>query len=161
VALAPAAMVRWHWTYPHRGGGPPVDAKIAELIGWRMARENPGWGYKRIQGELLGLGYRVWASTVQRVLRRLRIPPAPQSSGDMWRQFLRTQGATTLACDFFHVDCAVTLRRVYGPAGRPVQRTVEIGGQVRSWQLIPREPWCPDLTSSSSTPSLKTWRATR
>jgi hypothetical protein len=67
----------------------------------------------------------------------------------------------TLAYDFFHVDCAVTLRRVYGPAGRPVQRTVEIGGQVRSWQLIPREPWCPDLTGSSSTPSLKTWRATR
>jgi hypothetical protein len=132
-------MVRWHWTYPHRGGGPPVDAKIAELIGW-MARENPGLGYKRIQGELLGLGYRVWASTVQRVLRRLRIPPAPQSSGDTWRQFLRTRGATTLAYDFFHVDCAVTLRRVYGPAGRPVQRTEEIGGQVRSWQLIPREP---------------------
>jgi putative transposase len=43
----------------------------------------------------------------------LRIPPAPQSSGDTWRQFLRTQDATTLACDFFHVDCPATLRRVY------------------------------------------------
>jgi putative transposase len=47
------------------------------------------------------------------VLRRLRIPPAPQRGRSSWRQFLRTQAATTLACDFFHVDCAVTLRRVY------------------------------------------------
>ena len=105
-------LVRWRWTYPRRGGRPPVDARIAVLIE-QMARENPGWGYKRIQGELLGLGYRVGASTVRRVLKRLRIPPAPQRSRSTWRQFLRTQAATMLACDFFHVDCAVTLRRLY------------------------------------------------
>ncbi len=105
-------LVRWHWTYPHRGGRPPVDAKLAMLIE-QMARENPGWGYKRIQGELLGLGYRVSASTVRRILKRLRIRPAPQRSRSTWRQFLRTQAFTMLACDFFHVDCAVTLRRVY------------------------------------------------
>jgi putative transposase len=105
-------VVRWHWTYPRRSGRPPVDAKLAALIE-QMARENPGWGYKRIQGELLGLGIRVGASTVRRVLRRLQIPPASQRTRSTWRQFLRTQASTMLACDFFHVDCAVTLRRVY------------------------------------------------
>ena len=105
-------MVRWHWTYPHCGGRPPVDVKVAVLIE-QMARDNPGWGYKRIQGELLGLGYQVGASTVRRILKRLRIPPAPRRARTTWRQFLSTQAATMLACDFFHVDCAVTLRRVY------------------------------------------------
>src|SRR6266480_3480184 len=105
-------LVRWRWTYPHRGGRPPVDPRIAALIE-QMARENPGWGYKRIQGELLGLGIRVGASTVRRVLKRLGIPPAPHRSRSTWRQFLRTQASTMLACDFFHVDCAVTLQRVY------------------------------------------------
>ncbi len=69
-------LVRWRWTYPPKGGRPQVDGKLAALIG-QMARENPGWGYKRIQGELLGLGYRVGASTVRRVLRRLP-DPAPR-----------------------------------------------------------------------------------
>jgi putative transposase len=89
-----------------------VDPQVAALIE-QMARENPGWGYQRIQGELLGLGIRVSASTVRRVLKRLRIPPAPLCSRSSWRQFLPTQASTMLACDFFHVDCAVTLRRVY------------------------------------------------
>jgi hypothetical protein len=78
----------------------------------QMARDNPGWGYKRIQGELLGLGYRVGASTVRRVLKRLGIPPARSAPGPRGGSSC-AQAATMLACDFFTVDCAVTLRRVY------------------------------------------------
>jgi len=94
-------------------GRPPISAEIAVLVG-RLARENDGWGYQRIQGELLKFGYRVSASTIRRVLKALCLPPAPERHTDTtWRQFLHTQAATMLAADFFHVDCALTLQRPY------------------------------------------------
>jgi putative transposase len=81
--VTPGTVLRWHrrlvackQTYPHRTGRPPVNDEIASLIE-RLATGNDGWGYQRIEGELLKLGHRVSASTIRRVLKALKIPPAP------------------------------------------------------------------------------------
>jgi transposase InsO family protein len=69
-----------------------------------MARENSGWGYRRIHGELAGLGILVAPSTVWEILITAGIPPAPRREGPTWAQFLHGQAQAILATDFFTVD---------------------------------------------------------
>jgi len=117
--VRPETLLRWHrrlvarhWTYPHRRPGRPrIDGEVRELV-LRLARENSGWGYLRIVGELRKLGIDVSATLVRNILRDAGVPPAPQRGQLDWRSFLRQHGATMLACDFLTVD-TVLLRRLY------------------------------------------------
>jgi putative transposase len=88
-----------------------LDQELQQLI-LRLARENPRWGYQRIQGELLRLGVRVPATAIRTTLRRHGMDPAPRPTAITWRAFLRRQAAGIVACDFFTVD-TVWLRRLY------------------------------------------------
>jgi putative transposase len=119
LVVRPQTLLRWHrelvrrkWTQPRRTRGrPPLDDRVRQFV-LRLARENPRWGYPRIAGELRKLGLRVSPSTVRRILLASRLGPAPRRSGPSWRQFLRQQAATMLACDFFTVE-TLSLRRFY------------------------------------------------
>ena len=83
-----------------KSGRPATRRNIKTLI-LRLARENPGWGYRRIHGELAGLGVRIAASTVWEILKKAGIDPAPGRSGPTWPRFLRSRAEAILACDFF------------------------------------------------------------
>jgi putative transposase len=111
--IRPATLLRWNrelvrrqWAAfgrRRRPGRPPLPATSRALI-LQLAQENPGWGYQRIRGELLKLGYSVSATTIRALLRRHGVPPAPRRAGFSWRAFLRAHAAGVLACDFFTVE---------------------------------------------------------
>jgi putative transposase len=119
LIVTPQTLLRWHreltrrkWTQPkRRPGRPAVEDRVRQLV-LRIARENPRWGYPRIAGELLKLGMPVSPSTVRRLLLAAGLKPAPRRSGPSWRDFLRQQAASMIACDFFTVD-TISLRRFY------------------------------------------------
>ncbi len=118
--VTPATLLAWHRklaaakydTSKRRNPGrPPTVPSIARLA-VRLAKENPLWGYRRIQGELTKLGLAVAPSTVWEILHAAGIDPAPRRSGPTWRQFLHAQAAGILAVDFLHAD-TVLLNRLY------------------------------------------------
>ena len=119
MLVAPATILRWHrqliarrWTtQPTRPGRPAIPAGLRALV-IRLATENPTWGYRRVHGELAGLGYQIGASTVWTILHTAGIDPSTQRAGPSWAEFLQAQAHAILACDLFHLE-TITLRRLY------------------------------------------------
>jgi putative transposase len=113
LLVAPDTILRWHrdiirrrWAAKSARGktGRPATRRNIKTLIFRLARENPGWGYRRIHGELAGLGVKIAASTVWEILKKAGIDPAPGRSVPTWPQFLRSQAEAILACDFFTAD---------------------------------------------------------
>jgi putative transposase len=113
LLVTPDTIVRWHrdivrlrWAArsTHGRTGRPATRRNIQALVRRLARENPGWGYRRIHGELAGLGVKVAASTVWEILKASGIDPGRRWTGPTWSQFLRSQAGAILACDFFTAD---------------------------------------------------------
>ena len=117
--VTPGTILRWHrrlvtrkWTQPRHPGGRPALAEHVVALILRLARENPRWGYRRIQGELNKLGVSVSATTIRTVLLGNGLRPAPRRASVTWRAFLRAQASAIVATDFFTVE-TVRLTTLY------------------------------------------------
>ena len=119
LLVTPRTLLRWHqalvrrkWRQPSgRVGRPPLSPEIRELV-LRLARENPCWGHRRICGELRKLGFAISATSIRRLLAGAGLEPAPRRAGPSWRQFLRSQAGSIVACDFLTVE-TILLHRFY------------------------------------------------
>ena len=148
------ALIRRKWAVygcRARPGRPRMPEECRQLI-LRLTNENPRWGYVRIQGELLKLGYAISPTAIRNLLRRHRIPTSPHRSKLSWRQFLRAQASSIVAADYFTVDIW-NLKRIYvlffmelgrrrilsfGVAANPNQAWVSQQVRNLSWQLQDR-----------------------
>ena len=123
LLVKPETVLTWHrelvrrkWTcrrHPQPRGRPATAAEVEALV-VQFARENPAWGYRRIQGELAKLGHRLGHTTGRAILQRHGLPPAPERRrwGSTWRSFLNRHRDQLLACDFFTVE-TLFLKTVY------------------------------------------------
>src|SRR5215210_927749 len=160
LLFKPETVLKWHrelvrrkWTcrrHPQPSGRPATTAEIEALV-VQFARENPAWGYRRIQGELAKLGHRLGHTTVRAILQRHGLPPAPQRRrrGSTWRSFLSRHRHQMLACDFFTVETLflktiyvlffieLGTRRVHvaGCTAHPTAEWVTQQARHLSWQL--------------------------
>jgi transposase len=126
--VTPATILRWHrnlvaqkWTFTdRRRPGQPCTRRPVKALIIRMARENPTWGHRRIQGELARLGYNIAASTVWEILHAAGIDPAPRRADPTWRHFLTAQAHAIIACDFLIVETVLLKARLFRrSAGTP------------------------------------------
>ena len=164
LLVTPDTIVRWHraivrrrWaarSMRSRTGRPATRQSIRALVR-RLARENPGWGYRRIHGEQAGLGINVAASTVWEILKASGIDPARRRTGPTWPQFLRSQAEAILACDFFTaglldgtqtyvlavIEHATRRIRILGVTLRPPWSGPLSGPATSSWTSATRRIW--------------------
>jgi transposase len=144
--VTPGTILRWHrdivrrrWSRRSRRGrsGRPATHRAVRSVVLRRARENESWGYRRVHGELAGLGITVAPSTVWQILKNAGIDPAPRREGPGWAEFVRSQAQGILALDFtagllngtkVYVLAVIghgTRRiRVLGATGHPIQAWV-------------------------------------
>ena len=113
LIVTPGTILRWQrdivrrrWARLSRRGrsGRPATHRKVRSVVLRLARENESWGYRRIHGELAGLGITVAPSTVWQILKSAGINRAPRRDGPGWAEFLRSQAQGILALDFFTAD---------------------------------------------------------
>jgi putative transposase len=158
LLVRPDTVLRWHRdlirkrhaarSKPRRRGRPPTVRSIRVLV-LRLVRENPGWGYRRVHGELLVLGVKVAASTVWEILKDAGIDPAPDRASSTWAAFLRSQADALLACDFFEtVTLCGTRMYVLAVIEHRTRRIRVLGATAR-----PTASW---VTPTCSLPSLPT-----
>ncbi len=149
--FTPDTLRRWHrelvkakWHFPHRVVSRPRISLETQVLVWRMSRENDSWGYKRIQGELQKIGIEISTTSIRRILT-VKSRPGPHR--DTWRQFMRTQASSIIACDLFTVE-SIRLKTLHVLFFIELQsRRVLIGGVTEGPANL---AWCTQIARNLS-----------